>query len=391
MIIQTGDFVKEVLKMADLSVEICGIRFKSPVLPAAGPPGWNGEALKRCAEGGAGGLVTKTISVAPAEVPRPNMAEIPHGFLNAELWSELPVERWVERELPLAKETGLPLIVSLGYSGEDIASLVPKVKEFADALELSTHYIGDDPGPMMEAIRAAKEAADLPVFVKLSPFRDMVRAALAAEEAGADGIVAINSFGPTMGIDIETGMPLMGSRDGYGWLSGPALKPLAVRCIFDVARTVNLPIIGVGGISRGTDAIELVMAGAWCVQICTAAILRGPSVFGRVTREMGEWLDEHGYSSLDEIRGLAIRRLYEREYRTYAVPPELDVERCTGCGLCEASCVYEAIEVKESKARLAPELCEGCGLCVTRCRPRALKIPHYPIRLKAGSHACLFF
>jgi heterodisulfide reductase subunit A-like polyferredoxin len=106
---------------------------------------------------------------------------------------------------------------------------------------------------------------------------------------------------------------------------------------------------------------------------------------------MGEWLDEHGYSSLEEIRGLAIRRLQEREYRTYAVPPKLDVERCTGCGLCEASCVYGAIEVKESKARLAPKLCEGCGLCVTRCRPRALKIPHYPIRLKAGSHACLFF
>jgi ferredoxin len=89
---------------------------------------------------------------------------------------------------------------------------------------------------------------------------------------------------------------------------------------------------------------------------------------------MGEWLDEHGYSSLEEIRGLAIRRLHEKEYRTYAVPPKLDIERCTGCGLCEASCVYGAIEVEE-KAMLSPELCEGCGLCVTRCHLRALEMP----------------
>jgi len=356
--------------MADLAVEICGIRFRNPVLPAAGPPGWNGEALRRCAEGGAGGLVAKTISVKPAKVPHPNMAEIKGGFLNTELWSELPPEQWIEREYGIAKETGLPLIVSLGYTAQDIAQLAPRVRPFADALELSTHYIGDDPKPMMEAIQAAKEAVEVPVFVKLSPFRDMREAALAAKEAGADGIVAINSFGPTMAIDIETGFPLMGSKEGYGWLSGPALKPLAVRCVFDVARTVDLPIFGVGGISRGTDAIEHVMAGAWAVQVCTAAILRGPH--GKIASEMEAWLDEHGYSSLEEIRGLALRRLEEREYRLYPVPPELDVEKCTGCGLCELSCVYGAIKVKNGKAILDEELCQGCGLCVSRCRPRAL-------------------
>jgi dihydroorotate dehydrogenase (NAD+) catalytic subunit len=360
--------------MADLSVEIAGLRFSNPVLPAAGPPGWNGEAMKACAEGGAGGIVSKTVSVQPAVVPTPNMAQVPGGFLNTELWSELPVEQSIEREYPIAKETGIPLIVSLGYTAEEIAHLAPRVRPFADALELSTHYIGDDPSPMMAAIRAAKDAVDAPVFVKLSPFRDMTTAARAADDAGADGIVAVNSFGPCLGVDVETGQLLMGSKEGYGWLSGRALKPLALRCVFDVARAVNLPIIGVGGISRGTDAVEFFMVGASAVGVCTAAILKGPQVFGKIAHQIETWLDEHGYASVEEVRGLAIRRWEERAFRTAHVPPTLDVEACTGCGLCETSCVYDAIHVVDEKAVLTPEKCYGCGLCVTRCPVRALAI-----------------
>ncbi len=360
--------------MADLKVEIGGIKFQNPVLPAAGPPVWNGRAMVKCAQGGAGGLVSKTISVEGATAPTPNMAEIRGGFLNTELWSELPPQQFIEREFPLARETGLPLIVSLGYSAEDIASLAPRVKPFADGLELSTHYIGDDPQPMMDAIRAAKEAVDVPVFVKLSPFRDMQTAAQAAEEAGADGIAAVNSYGPCMAIDIESGRPLMGSAEGYGWMSGPMLKPLAVRCIFDVARTVDLPIFGVGGVSRGEDAIEMFMAGASAIQVCTAAILRGPQVFGKIAAEIDTWLDGHGYRSIEEVKGLAHKRLAERGFRTEHVPPVLDVEKCTGCGLCEISCVYQAIRVVDKKAILDEKLCYGCGLCVTRCRPGALEM-----------------
>jgi len=364
--------------MANLAVEIAGLRFANPVLPAPGPPVWDGEAMVACAEGGAGGIVSKTVSVQPAAAPTPNMAQVRGGFLNAELWSELPMEQFIEREYPLAKETGLPLIVSLGYTAEEIAALAPRVRPFADGLELSTHYIGDDPAPMMEAIRAAKEAVDVPVLVKLSPFRDMKAAAHAAAEAGADGIVAINSFGPCLGVDVETGRLLMGSKEGYGWLSGPALKPLALRCVFDVARAVDLPIVGVGGISRGGDAIEFFMVGASAVGVCTAAILKGPQVFGKIVRGIEKWLDEHGYGSVEQVRGLAIRRWEEREFRTAHLPPKLDLEACTGCGLCEASCVYDAIHVVDegagSLATITPEKCCGCGLCVTRCPVRALSL-----------------
>ena len=320
--------------MANLRTEICGLTFRNPVLPAAGPPVRNGEAMIACAQGGAGGLVSKTVSTRPAEVPTPNMAEIRGGFLNAELWSEIPVEQWIEREYEMARSTGLPLIISLGYTATDIRTLAPRVAPFADAVELSTHYIGEDPKPMTEAIAAAKSALDVPVFVKLSPLgREMVAAAQAAQQAGADAIVAINSFGPCLAIDIETALPLMGSKDGYGWLSGPAIKPLALRCIYDIARAVDLPIIGVGGVGRGTDAIEMLMVGAHAVQVCTAAILRGPTIFGKIVTEMSHWLDEHGYQSVDDVRGLTLKRITQRTAQTHALPPRFNPEICTGCGL----------------------------------------------------------
>ena len=216
------------------------------------------------------------------------MAEIQHGFVNTELWSELPPEDWLEREYELARSAGLPLIVSLGYTREEIARMAPLVRPFADAVELSTHYIGEDPAPMIGAVHAAREALDVPVMVKLSPHgHDMAAAASLALEAGADAIVAINSFGPVLPLDIETAMPRLGGPRRLRLALRAGVKPLAVRCVRDIARAVELPVIGVGGVSRGTDAVEMLMAGASAVQVCTAAILRGPGVFGKIARELG--------------------------------------------------------------------------------------------------------
>ncbi len=368
--------------MADLSVEICGLKFDNPILPAAGPTVWDGRAMLRCVAGGAGGIVSKTISTTAAQVPQPCMAEYGKGaMLNTELWAEYPPEQYIEHEYPLARQAGVPLIVSLGYTADQIAELAPRVRPFADALELSTHYIGDDPQPMIDAIRAAKDAVDVPVLVKFSPFRDVQRAAEAAQKAGADGIVAVNSYGPSFGIDIETGLPLMGSREGYGWLSGQAIKAIALRCVYDIARTIDLPIFGVGGVSRGEDAVEFLMAGASAVQVCTAAILRGPQVYGRIARQLDQWLDAHGYASVRDVQGLTLRQVRERPFRTSHIPPNLDVDACVGCAVCPTSCVYGALEMvgqpktPTHKVRLLPDLCWGCGLCATRCPTRALTMP----------------
>ncbi len=359
--------------MAKLNVTICGISFPNPLMPAAGPPTRNGAMCRAAAEGGAGGLVTKTISVRPAEVPRPCMAEIRGGFLNTELWSELPKEQWLEQEFQQAKETGLPVIISMGYTAEQIAELAKLVKPFADALELSTHYVGNDISPIIQALNAAKAAVDVPVLMKLSPHPNIQEIALALEDAGADGLVMINSFGPCLGIDVETGLPFMGSKEGYGWLSGAAIKPLALRCIFDAARAVKIPVIGVGGVTSGRDAAEMFMAGASGVQICTAAILRGPAVYGKIAGELNEFLDSHGYSSVEDIKGLTIRKMSERKTGTAAAAPVVDHARCTLCGLCETSCAYDAIS-RSGEIVIDADKCFGCGLCVTRCKPRALSL-----------------
>ena len=143
--------------------------------------------------------------------------------------------------------------------------------------------------------------------------------------------------------------------------------------MFDIARTVDLPIIGVGGVGRGIDALQFTMVGASAVGVCTAAILQGPEVFGKIAREMAEWLEQHGYSSLGDIRGLSIRRWRERG-QPGVFRAALDTEACIGCGRCETSCVYDAIRVANGKAILSEELCAGCGLCVTRCPVRALAL-----------------
>jgi len=352
--------------MANLSVEIAGIRFRNPILPAAGPPVRDGRAMLRCAAGGAGGLVSKTVSRRAAMPPTPNIAEIPHGMVNTELWSELSPEQWFETEYPMAREAGLPLIVSLGYSAEDIAWLAPRIRPFADAVELSTHYIGEDAGPMVAAIGAAKAALDVPVFVKLSPLgREMVRAAEQAEAAGADGIVAINSFGPVLAIDPDTRLPYLGGSDGYGWLSGPALKPLALRCV------------RVGGVGHGIDVVEMLMAGASAVGVCTAAMLHGPGTFGKIAHELDVWLDEHGFGSATELRGIALGAM---PAAWSAGRPVVSEGPCNGCDLCVMACPYDAIEVVDGLAVIDDAECARCGLCVTRCRRGAIAwVPEIPV------------
>lgn len=361
--------------MAKLDVNILKMKFNNPIFTAAGPGSKDGEICVKAVQGGAGGLVTKTISENAADVPRPCMAKTNAGFLNTELWSELTKEQWVQKEYKRAKEAGVPMIVSMGYTAEQIAKVAPLVKPYADAVELSTHYVGTDIGPIVDAMKAAKEALDCPVFMKMSPHTDIQVIAKALEDAGADGLVMINSFGPCMAIDIESGYPIMGSQKGYGWLSGTPIRPLAVRNIYDASKVVKIPIIGVGGVSCGRDAAEMLMAGASAVQVCTEAILKGPGIYGKIAKELNEFLDSHGYKDVNEIIGLAHKMSDKRNFRTKSIPPTINYDKCIKCGQCKVSCVYEAIEIKD-KLEIDVNKCFGCGLCVTKCPKGALKIQY---------------
>ncbi len=353
----------------DLSVELFNIRFNNPVMPAAGPPVRDAKTALLAKEGGAAAIVTKTISTKGAKVPRPCITGVKNGLLNSELWSEKEPEKWFELEYPEIKKLDIPLVIGLGYSGDEIKKLAPQAAEYADLLELSTHYLGDDTSPVIEAVKAAKEVVDIPVLVKLSPQVDIEKFAKVAQEAGADGIVLINSFGPCLDIDIETGGAKLGNTNGYGWLSGKAIFPLALRCVFEACQSVDLPVIAVGGISTGEDAVKMIMAGAEAVQVCTAAMLEGPKVYQKIADEIKDFMVENGYNSLAEFRGLAQDKLVaEKKFKKLV--PGLE-SGCIKCGICEMRCPYQAIELKDELV-IDENKCFGCGLCISLCPKDAL-------------------
>jgi len=363
--------------MARLSVEVAGLKFRNPILTAAGPTSRDGMTLLNAAAGGVGGLVAKTVSVQPAEVPKPNMIAVQkgrvgsrRGILNAELWSELSIDQWLEREYSIALSSGLPLIASLGYTPEEVSTIAPKIAEKGvHALEYSTHYVGGH----IEIAKALREVVDIPIFAKLSPKVDVAAVAKSLEPY-VDGIVGINTFGPCLRIDIETGKPMLGSEGGTGWMSGPSLKPIALRCVADIAQAIKIPVIGVGGVSTGLDAIEFIMAGASAVEVCTASILEGQTVYGKIVSEIDEWLASHEYESIDDIRGIALKHM--KKGINLSNKPHVDQELCNKCGLCPKSCVYNAITVDKSKDlfHIDDEKCERCGMCISVCPYDALSI-----------------
>jgi dihydroorotate dehydrogenase subfamily 1 len=368
--------------MADLKVAVNGIDFPNPVLPAAGPNVRNGRLMRMAARGGAGGIVSKTVSVTAADDPRPTIRRFAaRGLMNAETWSEIPLESFLE-ELDEAKRTGLPLVVSMGYRPEEVSRLGRLIQKEIEpaAFEFSTHYTGRSTDPIVEVARALRESVSLPIWIKLSPNFPDLEALAAAVEPYVDAFVAVNSYGPVLDIDVENPGPLLGSSHGQGWLSGAPLLPIALEIVYRLARRTAKPIVGVGGISRPEDAVKHLMAGASLVQVCSAAVRDGSGVYGKIARGLGRWMDGHDCATVDELVGLYHRRQEGR--RTWRRVPVMAVDDalCTGCGACLSRCVQEAIAPagpegeRGKKARVDPERCIGCGYCRDFCPEGAMDL-----------------
>ena len=298
--------------MADLFSTVFGIDFTNPVMPAAGPNVKTADLMLRAAETGSGAIVSKTFSVKPADDPRPTMKKtVGGGLLNCETWLEDSYENFLEELKAVKTGSDSPLIVSIGYSAEDVAFLGRLLeKEIKpDAVEFSTHYTGHDIKPLIDVAEALKSNVSVPVLMKLSPgFPEIEELAKKAEPI-VDGFVAVNSFGPALDFKPEKASPSLGSDWGQGWLSGPPLQPIALGIVCRLARVLKKPIIGVGGISSGADAVKFLMAGASLVQVCTEAIHKGPGAYGRIAGELSDWLDENGYDGIRDIRNKYINSL----------------------------------------------------------------------------------
>jgi len=364
--------------MADLKTTICGIEFPNPIWTAAGPASANADLLCQAVKGGAGALVTKTISVRPAKVPIPNI-HVPFqgSLLNAELWSEMEYHKFIHEELPRVKATGAKIIVSVGYSPEDLSLLGKELAKsgLVDAVEFSIHYIGKDIKNLEQTATALKQNINVPVLAKLSPSIQDLTTVVNALHHIIDGFVAINSVGPALDFNIQTLEPYLGSEDGRAWLSGSAILPIGLHFVAKISELTPKPVIGVGGIRRVEDVIKYIMAGASAVQVCSQAILKGRHIYSSLAEELSSWMDAHHYSDIKNLRGIFHNRKSQKQYFLGHGPqlyPKFIVECCHFCDKCIKSCIHQAIHFKDKNFFLDKSKCVSCGLCISLCPRQAL-------------------
>ncbi len=254
----------------------------------------------------AGAVVTKSIGMEERKGhPNPTFVELEHGILNAMGLPNPGVEEYVKE----IKDIGIENIICsiFGKTTEEFIFVAKKMEGYVKAIEMNMscpHAQGyGDAFPtaqIRKTVERVKKSVEIPVFVKLG-VENIKERAEEAVKGGADGIVAINTI-KAMAIDIETSMPILGNI--YGGYSGPAIKPIGIRCVYELS-SLGIPIIGVGGILTGKDVIEYLMAGASAVQIGSGIYYRGKEIFEKICLEIKEWMKEHGYTKLQQIRGIA--------------------------------------------------------------------------------------
>jgi dihydropyrimidine dehydrogenase (NAD+) subunit PreA len=384
--------------VADLGVEFAGLKLLNPFLLASAPPTAKGEMIQRAFDAGWAGAVTKTIALEPTRDVQPRLARLTAGnriigLENVELISQRSLETWL-RDLEETKSRYPRHILFASLMGpvlrEEWHSLVRQIQQTGvDGLELNfgcPHGMpekgmgaaqGQDPNIAGDITRWVKEVSTLPVMVKLTPnVTDIVQIARACEEAGADAISAINTVSVLMGVDLDRLEPLP-SVDGttaLGGYSGPAVKPIGLRCIVQLAQGTRLPLSGIGGVTGWEDAAEYILAGASTVQVCTAVMLRGYKIVEKMKSGLSDYMEKKGFESVAEMRGRVLPKISAHEALDFGhkVVASIDEGLCTKCGLCHTACRdggWQAIEMesREVYPRVRTDECNGCSLCTHVC------------------------
>lgn len=280
---------------------------------ASGILGVTASTMMRVVRAGADAVVTKSLGSSPRKGHAGPVLTASHGGLLNSVGLTNPGIDAFEDEMKLLNKANIPVILSVfGSTPEEIAHIVEtavSMKPSAIELNLSCPHaeisqISHSPDLTYKYVKSAKEVADVPVFAKLTPnASDYVSVGRAAQDAGADAIVAINTI-RAMRIDIKQQRPILGNI--VGGLSGPSIFPIAVRCVFDLYRALSIPVIGVGGVSSWEDAVELHLAGASAIQIGTA-VMNDIDVFSKVKNGVSKYIEELGLNSVDDIIGAGVK------------------------------------------------------------------------------------
>lgn len=302
----------------DLSVNLGEIKLKNPITVASGTFGYGREYQPYCDIAALGAVIVKGTTLEPRTGnPPPRIMETPSGMLNAIGLENPGVDAFINDHLPKLMAAGATAIANIaGNTVDEYAQMAERLEPAADkllAIELNISCpnvkhggmaFGTDPVMIREVTGAVAAKTSLPVIVKLSPnVTDIVAMARAAREGGAAAVALINTL-LGMAIDINKRQPVLANT--FGGLSGPAIKPVALRMVYQVARETDIPIMGEGGIMDYQDVLEFIMAGASCVSVGTANFVN-PNITGQILLDLYNWMEKQKVRSLNEIRGCAIR------------------------------------------------------------------------------------
>ena len=382
--------------MADLSVVFAGMHFPNPFMLASAPPTRTAEMIKRAFAAGWGGAATKSIALDPANDLQPRLQPLHHGkrkigMENVELTTQLTVEEW-QQEIADVKAAypDRPLWASImdapvEGNWQRLAEAMGEVG--IDALELNVScphgmpskgmgaFIGQDAELTGKVVSWVKKVAKVPVVVKLTPnVTDIAFIAQAAKENGADALCTVNTVSGLIGVDLDTmtPMPSVGGVSTYGGYSGPGIKPIALRCVAQIAKATELPVSGLGGLNTWRDALEFMTVGASTVQICTAVMWQGYGIIEKLLQGLNNYLDAKGFSDLHPLIGVALPKIVEFPEMPLAPRVLASVDdTCNGCMLCITSCAdggFQAITgIKGEIVTIDGDKCDGCALCAMVC------------------------
>lgn len=297
----------------DMSVDIAGLKLRNPVMTASGTFGYGEEFSQYVNLETIGAFVTKGLSLKPrAGNPTPRIVETPGGMLNAIGLQNVGIDAFIQKKVPFLRSVNTPAIANFfGYTPEEYAELATRLDSIPEVAALEVNIscpnvkqggivFGTDPGCAASVVKACRAATKKPLIVKLSPnVTDIVEMAQACEGAGADALSVINTL-TGMAIDLERRRPVLANVTGG--LSGPAIKPVALRMVWQVAKAVKVPVIGIGGIMSATDALEFMLAGATAVQVGTASFVN-PSAAQEIAEGMEQWLAERNISQVTSLIG----------------------------------------------------------------------------------------
>ena len=401
--------------MADLSVNFAGIKSPNPFWLASAPPTNMGSMVERAFDAGWGGAVWKTLGEPIVNVSS-RLASIDNGtsrmigLNNIELITDRPLEVNLKEIYECKKKyPNNAVIVSLMVESKREAwhEIVKKSQDTGcDGFELnfgcphgmSERGMGSAMGQVPEytcmVTEWVKEASDLPVIVKLTPnVTNILPPGRAAAKGGADAISLINTINSVMGVDIDTGVPYpnVNGMAAHGGYCGPAVKPIALNMVSELARDaeVNIPISGIGGISTWRDAVEFMLLGAGTVQVCTAVMHYGYRIVEDMIDGINNYLDEKGFVSVNEIIGKSVPRVTDwgNLDLNYEVVARVNPENCIKCNLCYIACedgAHQCFSFDENRFPIVDEHeCVGCNLCALVCpSPGAISM----VRLDDGSN-----